>query len=310
MCNIWKEPTTIKEEVTPSDLSKLPDMFFTNLAGGEIFLREDLSEIIEVLLPKSGRIALSTNGYLTDTILSFAEKYRNIAIRISLDGFSYCNDHIRGTKGAFDSAMRTFLGLKKIGIKDIGFSITLQDKNWHDLIPLYELAKSLGAEFATGVVQNAFYFKKTDNLIQDTDNILRSLDELINRMLLSTSPKQWLRAYYNDGLKSVVNNHRRPYPCKMARSGGFVTDPLGNVLPCNVLAEFLPLGNLKKQTWNEIWNGSQAKAVRQKVANCQNSCWSIGNIAPDIWLNPFKSIKWVLQNKTKAHFSAGSRKIA
>ena len=35
---------------------------------------------------------------------------------------------------------------------------------------------------------------------------------------------------------------------------GFFVDPFGDVLPCNGMDEKMPMGNLKEQSWDEIWN--------------------------------------------------------
>ena len=45
MCNIWKYPTRIEEEVAPEVIDKLPQLDFCNIKGGEPFLRDDIREI-------------------------------------------------------------------------------------------------------------------------------------------------------------------------------------------------------------------------------------------------------------------------
>lgn len=300
MCNIWKSPSMQSSEVTPGDLSKLPDMFFVNIGGGEAFLRDDLDEVINVISKKTKRIVISTNGYMTDKILDFSLKHPRIGLRISLDGLSTNHNRLRGTNHAFDSALKTFLGLSSLNRSDIGFSMTIQDSNFRDLVPLYDLSAKLGAQFATGVIQNSLYFKKHDNSINCVQGITSSLNRLIEKMLRSNNPKDWLRAYYNEGLKDVAKGLPRRCKCEMAGAGGFVTDAEANVLPCNVLDEFLPLGNLRTQNWDDIWNGPQAQHVRFHVSKCRKNCWSIGNVAPDVWNHPFDAILWVTTHKLKS----------
>ena len=70
MCYAWKNPTKPSEEIGVDVISKLPEMFFTNITGGEPFVRQDLPEIVEVLRRKSKRIVISTNGYFTDRIIA------------------------------------------------------------------------------------------------------------------------------------------------------------------------------------------------------------------------------------------------
>ena len=46
MCNRYKAPSKPEEEISVETISKLPEMYFTNITGGEPFIREDLKEIV------------------------------------------------------------------------------------------------------------------------------------------------------------------------------------------------------------------------------------------------------------------------
>jgi MoaA/NifB/PqqE/SkfB family radical SAM enzyme len=129
MCHIWKYPTQPEAEISPRDLERLPPMFFTNVGGGEPFLRDDLVEIVEVLRGRSRRIVISTNGSLTGRILALCRKYPDVGIRISLDGLPRTHDAIRGMPGGFERAFCSLLALKRMGKTDIGLAMTLQDCN-------------------------------------------------------------------------------------------------------------------------------------------------------------------------------------
>lgn len=43
-------------------------------------------------------------------------------------------------------------------MKDVGFGMTVQDKNASDLVPLYKISDEMGMEFATASLHNSFYF--------------------------------------------------------------------------------------------------------------------------------------------------------
>lgn len=76
MCNTWQFPSKNKDEVTPQDLEKLPGGYrFANVTGGEPFLRKDIEDIIEVVLSKTDRLVVSTNGFYTDKVLAAAERF-------------------------------------------------------------------------------------------------------------------------------------------------------------------------------------------------------------------------------------------
>jgi len=87
----------------------LPNTFFTNIGGGETFLRDDLDDVVAVLRPKTRRMVVSTNGQLTDRIVRFAERFPDVGIRISIDGLGVTHDRIRGVEGSFTRAYRSAL---------------------------------------------------------------------------------------------------------------------------------------------------------------------------------------------------------
>lgn len=298
MCDVWHYPTRASEEIGLEVIKKLPDMFFTNITGGEPFLRQDLPEIVEVLREKSKRIVISTNGFFTDRIISLCRKFPDLGIRISLEGLQKANDEIRGIPEGFDRAMRTLLQLREMGVKDIGFGMTVQDLNAKDLVYLYDLAEALGYEFATATLHNSHYFHKLDNKIENKDMVIGEFERLIKRLLASGRPKNWLRAYFNHGLINYIKGNPRLLACEMGQDGFFL-DPTGDILACNGMDEKQPMGNLKEQSWDDIWNSEKAKKVRQMVKDCSKNCWMIGSAAPAIWHHPLKPILWVFKNKIK-----------
>ncbi|MHA1386555.1 MAG: radical SAM/SPASM domain-containing protein [Candidatus Helarchaeota archaeon] len=296
MCEVWRHPTATSEEIGLDVIEKLPEMFFCNVTGGEPFVREDLVDIIGILRKKAKRVVISTNGYFTDKIISLSKKFPDIGIRVSLEGLPKTNDIIRKIPDGFDRSLRTLLKLRAMGLKDIGFAITVQDMNFRDLVPLYNLARALGYEFATATLHNSHYFYKWDNTINNKEQVCEAIEELIKLLIISKRPKDWFRAYFNYGLINYIQGKKRLLPCEMGKNGFFL-DPWGDVLPCNGMEKKQSMGNLKIQKWNEIWNSKRAEEIRQIVKNCTKNCWMIGSAAPAIWGHPFKPTKWVLKRK-------------
>ena len=60
MCNRYKAPSKPEEEISLETIRKLPPMYFTNITGGEPFIRTDLKDIVRELRKKSDRIVIST----------------------------------------------------------------------------------------------------------------------------------------------------------------------------------------------------------------------------------------------------------
>ncbi|HOW98253.1 MAG TPA: radical SAM protein [Kiritimatiellia bacterium] len=299
MCNVWKFPTKVEEEFKPGLLEKLPRLRFANVTGGEPTVREDLDEILAVLRRKAERVVISTNGFLTERLLGLAERHPGIGIRISIEGLPAANDELRGVKDGFDHGLRTLLELQRRGVKDIGFGITVSDRNAKDMLELYQLAKSMDVEFATAAVHNSYYFHKYDNRIEKQDEVIACFRELVRELLRTRKIKNWYRAYFNHGLIQFVRGQPRLLPCE-AGTENFFLDPWGEIRPCNGMEEGVwceSMGNLHAQTFEGIWNGPKAAAVREKVKHCPKNCWMIGTASPVMKKYIRVPTLWVLRNK-------------
>ena len=296
MCNRYKCPSKPEEELSIETIKKLPKMYFTNITGGEPFIREDLSEIVRELYKKSDRIVISTNGFFTDRIIKLCEEFPNVGIRISIEGLEETNNKIRGLEDGFNKGYLTLKKLVEMKHPDVGFGMTVQDANAKDLVPLYELSNELNMEFATASLHNSFYFVEAKNIIKDRLMVAENFEKLINRLLESNSPKKWFRAYFNHGLINYIFGQKRLLPCDMAFDTFFI-DPYGDVMPCNGTKEKEVMGNLNEQTWEELWNSEQANAVRTKVRNCNRQCWMIGSVSPAMHKYIWKPAWWVIKHK-------------
>lgn len=295
MCNTWQYPSTPEQEMDPKYYEKFPELDFLNITGGEPFLREELEDIVHIVKPKCKRICISTNGYFTERVIALAKKFNgDIGVRISLEGLPAANDELRGIKDGFDHGLRTLLQLKRMGMKDIGFGITISDRNAKDVMELYELAKGLDLEFATAILHNAYYFHKFDNQITKKDEVSESVRELIRELFKTKRPKNWFRAYFNHGIINYVNGGDRLVPCHMG-DNIFLCEPWGDIKACNVLDE--SMGNIKETDFMTIWNGERAKEVRGLARNCGKQCWMIGSVSPEIKKNKWPVVKWILKNK-------------
>ena len=297
MCNIWRYPTQPASEVGVDVYRKLPQMDFLNVTGGEPFLRSDLDEIVTVFKTKTKRMVISSNGWFVDRTIRLFKKHGNsIGIRISIEGLSHANDEIRGMAKGFDNAIRILTTLHSMGIKDIGFGLTVQDHNVKDVNELYRLASMMNLEFATAALHNSFYFHKDDNRIDSVPEALEALKELAGHLLESKRPKDWFRAYFNYGLMNYLQGNERLLPCRMAHDAFFL-DPNGDVLPCNGMDAPMVLGNLREKDWNEIWFSERAEQVRETVRNCPKQCWMMGSVGQEMKKHIVTPLKWVAEHK-------------
>lgn len=298
MCNRYKAPSKPDEEISIETIKKLPKMYFTNITGGEPFIREDLADIVRELYKKSDRIVISTNGFFTDRIIKLCEEFPNVGIRISIEGLEQTNNEIRGLNDGFNRGYSTLKKLVEMKHPDVGFGMTVQDKNAKDLVALYDLSNEMGMEFATASLHNSFYFVEAKNIIHDRPMVAQEFENLINKLLASKSPKKWFRAYFNHGLINYIYGQKRLLPCDMAFDTFFI-DPYGDVMPCNGTKCKNVMGNLNEQSWDELWNSEKAENVRNAVRHCSRNCWMIGSVSPAMHKYIWIPACWVIRHKLK-----------
>ncbi|MFP7754068.1 radical SAM protein [Thermodesulfobacteriota bacterium B35] len=300
MCNTWQFPSKREEEYGVDLVEKLPEgLSFINITGGEPFLRKDLQDIVRTALGKTRRLVISSNGYFTERIVQLFERFGNrIGIRVSIEGLPAANDELRGIKNGFDHGLRTLTALHGMGINDIGFGMTVSDRNADDMIELYRLANAMGLEFATATTHNSFYFHTTDNQYTDQEKVARAFENIAMELLKTNKPKNWFRAYFNMGLARKARGQKRALPCEVGTDMFFV-EPNGNVVPCNGSDKPMVMGNLHTQSFNEIWYSPQAEKVRQMVSQCDKQCWMIGSASPAMKKRIRVPLTWVVRNKLR-----------
>lgn len=304
MCHIWKNPTHPDYELDLATLEKLPGGFdHINITGGEPTLRKDLPAICDVLRPKTRTLEISTNGLHADVLEPIVRRYPDIKIRISVEGFEATNNTIRGEKRGFERKTATMERLIAAGGKDLGFATTFQDENVEEVVDLYRFAQGLKVEFATSALHNAFQFHKNDNVIYDRVHVAKKVEELITEMLRSWTVKNWFRAYLNLGLIAKILGHDRLHPCTQGTDNVFI-DPWADVYACNVRNDLL-MGNLREQSWGEVYAGEAATRVRAEVATCPQNCWMVSSAKTAMRnrrmarLPKLAVLRWVAWNKLR-----------
>lgn len=304
MCYIWQNPTHPKEEITAATLEKLPGGFDNlNVSGGEPTLRRDLAELIDVVYPKARVTEVSSNGLRPERLLPIIKKYPNVKVRFSLEGDEATSNSIRGEKDGFATKLKGLRMLREAGGTDLGFAMVIQDENAEQLVQVYEMARAERVELATSTLHNAWQFYKNDNHFYDRVKVAREVEGLITAMLRTNKPKNWFRAYLNLGLIEKILGHDRLIPCTAGTDFAFI-DPWSDVWACNVRSD-LPLGNLIRQSWEEIMGSEVARRSIGKVKACEQNCWMVttartamrSNLSPR--LPKIGPMAWVARNKLK-----------
>lgn len=108
------------------------------LSGGEPLIRPDLEDLARFAVDKGMRVVISTNGTLITK--KNAAVFREIGLSyagISLDGIGATHDKFRGSKGAFDAAVRGMRICREFGIK-VGIRFTLNKRNFREVAAVFD----------------------------------------------------------------------------------------------------------------------------------------------------------------------------
>ncbi len=278
MCDIWRNRGM---DFTPIDVyKKLPSSLrMIDLTGGEPFLRPDMADVVRVVhqtCPKA-RILITTNGFLHHSIEKQIEDILvadpKIAFRISLDGGQETHEKIRRVPQAFEKVMRAVSMLKQKGVVDIGIIYTLMMQNRYELKDVYRYTQKQHINFSLNVVHDSpvYFGNQKTQLRPKPKEAKEPFEWLFKQQLKSINPKNWAKAWFNKQSYYYMMTHRRPLPCG-AGENFFYMDPFANIFMCHL--KNWPIGNLKKQTFDEIWRGKPKKNLLPRASVCQD-CWIV-----------------------------------
>lgn len=111
--------------------ASLKNLLWLAFSGGEVFLREDLVEIVNIFYERNhpAHILLPTNGLQPEDIQrKTAAILKNspqsvVTVKLSLDGPEEVHDTLRGVTGAFQKAMETCRLLQDLGRRYDNFEL-------------------------------------------------------------------------------------------------------------------------------------------------------------------------------------------
>jgi len=302
MCNIWQ----IKKfpEVPADFYKRLPSSLRNvNISGGEPFLRQDLPQIVRIIrktCPKA-KINISTNGFLVDTIKKVLPQLKRIdpkiGISISIDGVGVMHEKVRRVPGAWAKVLETMHFCRDVlKITDVKFAFTLNNINYKQLKDAYEWSQKLGAQFTMAVAHSSdFYFSKKNALKFSKKEMSGQFKHVIADLLKSINPKDWVRAFFVDGLFKVASGKRRPLET-FAGEDFFYLDPKGDVYPSVV--DNVIMGNLSDyKSFEALWYSSQSQEARDAVKGFENNYWMVCTARTGIKRNPLKVANWIFRTK-------------
>ena len=226
-----------------------------SLTGGEIFLREDLFEIIEIARSLYMRVFLLSNGTLLNSE-NIAKLHKLYVSEFSTTIFSMnqdIHDSITKKPGSLSILLHNLNELKKTGIT-IRIKTPLMKKNFESFTDIQLFCKENGFDYLV----SPLIFSKNNG--DDSPKHLRIHDnELCSAMKIIDSINR------NDHL------HVYDVPCA-ALFYSFAIDCKGDVYPCN---SFLyKVGNINQQSLRKIWYSSESLKMIKSIKNSDLKCCS------------------------------------
>ena len=137
-----------------------------NITGGEPLIHPDIYKIMNHAIQLFPGLTISTNGkLLNDKILSFLKQIELRYLNISLDGTAEVHNAIR-IGSDFSNIIRKIVLAKKY-IDDIGVTITLNNRNIHDIENIVSTAKYYGIKKINfGIIKKSFFNENNELLIE------------------------------------------------------------------------------------------------------------------------------------------------
>ncbi|NQT49956.1 radical SAM protein [Candidatus Kuenenbacteria bacterium] len=302
MCNIWQ----IKDfpEMAPEVYLHLPkSLKDINVSGGEPFLRKDLPEIIKNIkkaCPKA-KINISTNGFLVDTIKKVLPEIKKIdpkiSISVSIDGIGQMHEKVRRVPNAWPKVLETVRFCRtELKIKNVKLAFTLNSENFRHLNKAYDWSKRLGVQFTMAVAHSSeLYFGKDNTIAVDKDLLGNEFRQVIKKLLKSMKPKDWVRAYFVNGLHRIVRGKKRPLH-SFAGEDFFYLDPKGDVYPSVI--DSIIMGNINDHKYfSDLWHSKLAKKGREEAQGFESDYWMVCTARTAIKRNPLKVAAWIFQSK-------------
>ncbi|MBM4090739.1 MAG: radical SAM protein [Planctomycetes bacterium] len=304
MCDSWRLPP--RRELALDELAaifhQLPRMDAVRLTGGEPFLRKDLGDIVQLVEQRLRPLVVhvTSNGWLTDRLVTFCEDRRRrtpLQLLLSIDGMEEKHNQVRGSRTAWSRVMETIRALaarqKELRLRLAVNQTIVDPEGIEQYRQLRETLQPLGVQHRTVMAYEASATYHRDAGIDlapvrpgDFATFGRfdaaQLDQFFGRAEKDLAEAGWgdrlAGRYYLRGIRNRLLHQRSvPNPPCAALGAHLRIFPDGDVPTCQFNSRVV--GNLRRQSFAEVWHGSTAAAQRRWVRRCAG-CWAECEVLP------------------------------
>jgi len=275
-------------------LGKLENL---NLSGGEPFLRKEFGDICRQFIRHNEvrQIYTPSNGYFKDrTINAVTEVLKEkeldlFVVELSLDGMPEFHDTFRVAKNSFRRAMETYDALIELQKKDPRLRVhsisTATDVNMGEI---KELSTYLYKRCPDMDHHNLAIIRGDRKNPELASPLLSEYEELYSYIRRLWAPRE--KGRYGGVVEPMLQwakvktltEQRQVVPCTAGRVTAVVYAN-GDVSACELHE---PIGNLRKNTFTEIWNSQGAEDLRDSIQRKECHCTTEVFLWPSIVFQP------------------------
>ena len=255
-------------------LAQLADAgtFLLSLSGGEVFMRRDFFDIVEYARQLLFSVKIKTNGVMIRE--REARRLRELGVQnVQISIYSdraEVHDGITNLPGSLKRSFEAIRLLKKHGVR-VTIANVLMTPNLFDDSGVLKLAKEIGVSYTLDPMI-------TPKIDGDTSVLalrapLWALQKAVRNQELAGSMSE-----DSSGSASLPEDVGEDLPCTAGHNSCYIS-PYGDVFPC---VQFpLPSGNLRQQSFLDIWRNSrqldQVRSLRNKHLSTCSSCSHVAN---------------------------------
>ena len=265
------------DELTTAEIKRFIDeladlgCYMLSFGGGEPLVRHDLLDLIRHANSRGIVVGLSTNAVAaTRDMVEALKDFSLYGIKVSMDGATDAlYDAIRDKSGAFQQALQGITNLRALKVP-ITLHRVLMRPNAAELPELIRLAETLGVSQVSLSTLMPVGRAATSPDLQlgwaDLNRLSEQADAAIGTSSVTVKIPQ--RVPPNGGAKKLFAG----FGCNCGHALCYV-DPRGEVSPTGFLKDTLSAGNVRRQSFKEIWD-SGVGLVRMRHLPGNEQCTS------------------------------------
>jgi len=279
-----------------------------NLSGGEPFIRKDLGAVCRQFIRHNGvrEIYVPTNGYFTErTIAQIRETLQEPALRLfavelSLDGMAEFHDRFRVAPGSFAKAMDTYEALVALQGDDPRLQIhAISTATADNMDEIRRLTTYLYERCPRMTHHNLALIRgdrKNPSLQGPQLTEYRELYTYIRRLwapreqgrygAIVEPMLQWAKI-------RTAQRQRQVVPCR----AGVLTAVIYANGDVSVCEQHVPLGNLRRQSFAQIWYSAAARQRRASIRAKECYCTTEVFLWPSITFQPRQLLRAMIGAK-------------